>query len=350
MNTLNPPALRIALMVLCVLSAQATQAQDVLVLKNGDRITGEISRIWDNEVTIEPEYSDEFQVDLPVVAYIESDRVFEIDLQDGSAVLASFGGADEGGSQIITTSIETLKITLASIAELDEVDAHYDWESHVDLSGNLNKGNTDSANTKLRADGMFKHGDHRHRGEISFSREETAGLLTQEQDRFSYNYNWLYNDPWFFTANLNFERDPIVQLNSRVILSAGIGHDIWNTPRKNLSATLGLGLQTEEIGIGLPGPIFPESVSKQSSVAVWALRFRHDFFGDDLSIFHNHSITTNMSGRTNTSYRTSTGISYEITDLLYTSASVDYDYDTDPAFPAKSEDISILFGLGLEFE
>jgi hypothetical protein len=33
---------------------------DVLVLKNGDRITGEISRIWDSEVTIEPEYSDEF--------------------------------------------------------------------------------------------------------------------------------------------------------------------------------------------------------------------------------------------------------------------------------------------------
>lgn len=340
MTTLNPPALRIALMVLCVLSAQATQAQDVLVLKNGDRITGEISRIWDNEITIEPEYSDEFQVDLPVVAYIESDREFEIDLLDGSAVVASFRGADEDGSQIITTSIESLEITLASIAELDEIDAHYDWESHVDLSGNINKGNTDSANTKLRADGMFKHGDHRHRGDISFSREETAGLLTQEQDRFGYNYNWLYSEPWFFTANLNFERDPIIELDSRVIVSAGIGNDIWDTPRKALSAQLGAGFQTEEIGME----------TEESTVAVWGLRFRHDFFGDDLSVFHNHSITANISGRTNTSYRTSTGISYEITDLLYTSASIDYDYDTDPVDTAKSEDISILFGLGLEFE
>ncbi|MDH3988711.1 MAG: DUF481 domain-containing protein [Gammaproteobacteria bacterium] len=340
MKTLKSLVSKIALTLLCVLLTQFVQAQDVLVLKNGDRITGEISRIWDNEVTIEPEYSDEFQVDLPVVDYIESDREFEIDLQDGSSVRASFGGANEDGTQIITTSIESLEITLASISELDEIDAYYDWESHVDLSGNLNKGNTDSANTKLRADGMFKHGDHRHRGEISFSREELSGQLTQEQDRFSYNYNWLFNDPWFFTANLNYERDPIIELDSRLVVSAGIGHDIWNTPRKYLTTQLGAGLQTEEIGME----------SQQSSVVVWGLRFRRDFFGDDLSVFNNLTITANVSGRTNTSYRTSTGISYEITDLLYTSASVDYDYDTDPVETAKSEDISILFGLGLEFE
>jgi len=255
-------------------------------------------------------------------------------------VLASFGGADEDGTQIITTSIESLEITLASISELDEIDAYYDWESHVDLSGSLNKGNTDSANTKLRADGMFKHGDHRHRGEISFSREELSGQLTQEQDRFGYNYNWLFNDPWFFTANLNYERDPIIELDSRLVVSAGIGHDIWNTPRKYLTTQLGAGLQTEEIGME----------SQQSSVVVWGLRFRRDFFGDDLSVFHNLAITANVSGRTNTSYRTSTGINYEITDLLYANASVDYDYDTEPVETAKSEDISILFGLGLEFE
>jgi len=46
------------------LMAQA-KAVDVLVMKNGDRITGEITQIWDAEVTIEPEYSDEFKVDVP---------------------------------------------------------------------------------------------------------------------------------------------------------------------------------------------------------------------------------------------------------------------------------------------
>lgn len=41
----------------------------MLVLKNGDRITDDIKRIWDSEITIEPEYSDEFNVDVPTVDY-----------------------------------------------------------------------------------------------------------------------------------------------------------------------------------------------------------------------------------------------------------------------------------------
>ena len=326
--------------------APAIASADVLVLKNGDRITGEIKRIWDNEVTIEPEYADEFEVDLPMVDHIESDREFEIDLNDGTSVIATFSGQSEDGQQIITTPIESIELRLADVLELDEPEEFYDWESHVDLSSTINKGNTDSSNSRLRADGMFKHGDHRHRGEVTFFREEQNDITSQEQDRFTYNYNWLFNDPWFFTAGLNYERDPIVQLDSRVIVSAGIGHDIWNTPRKFLTVQLGAGYQNEDIA----------QESTDSSVAVWDLRFRHDFIGDDMEVFHNHTIRSNLSGRTNTSYRTSTGVSYEITDLLYASVSLDYDYDTNPAEPAdpaqtvENDDLALMFGLGLEFE
>jgi putative salt-induced outer membrane protein YdiY len=192
----------------------------------------------------------------------------------------------------------------------------------------------------LRADGMFKHGDHRHRGEVTFLKEKIALTTTQDRELFLYDYNFLFNDPWFFTAQLTFERDPIIELDNRTILSAGVGHDIWDTPRKSLSTKLALGYQMEEISTN----------STDSKVAVWTLRFRHDLIGDDMEVFHNHSITTNISGRTNTSYDTSTGISYEITDLLYATASIDYDYETEPAESALNEDISLVFGLGLEFE
>jgi hypothetical protein len=69
-----------------------------------------------------------------------------------------------------------------------------------------------------------------------------------------------------------------------------------------------------------------------------------------MNLFHNHTITANITGRTNTSYKTSTGLSYEISDLLTTSVSLDFDYETDPVDVAENEDIALLFGLGLEFE
>lgn len=312
---------------------------DVLVLKNGDRITGEITKIWDAEITIEPEYSDEFNVDMPAVAYIESEREFEIDLVDGRELLVTFAGADAEGHQIIKTGSGTEILPLANMLELDEPEDDFDWESFVDLSGDLKKGNTESRNSKLRAETTLRLGDHRHISDITFFREELAGVTTKEQDLFNYNYNWLFNDPWFLSGLFSYERDPIIELASRFTVSAGLGFDIWNTPRRTLNVQLGIGLRAEEIS----------DESETSTVATWVLRYSQDFFREDLTLFHNHSITPTISGRTNTSYKTSTGLRYEITDLLYANLSLDYDYETVPAVTAKNEDIVLLFGLGLEF-
>jgi putative salt-induced outer membrane protein YdiY len=312
---------------------------DVLVLKNGDRITGEISRIWDKEITIEPEYSDEFTVDVPAVDHIESDRDFELEFLGGQKGLGKLAGVDSDGNQVVVLGDEQISVPLAELFELDEPDKPFDWESNVDLSAGLNSGNTDSSNSQLRGDILFSFPDHRHRGEITFQREELASVATQEKDLFKYTYNWLFRDPWFFAAMLSSERDPIIELHSRLTVSSGIGRDIWNTPRRTLSAQLGAGFQTEDIGLE----------STESTVLTWVLRYRQDFFSDDLELYHNHSITSNISGRTNTSYRTTTGLRFEITDLLYANISLDYDYETDPVDGVENEDTAILIGLGLEF-
>jgi putative salt-induced outer membrane protein YdiY len=326
------------LMIFAMFLDQTAHA-DVLVLKNGDRITGEIKRIWDSEITIEPEYSDEFKVDVPAVDHIESERQFEIELGDGTSLVAQLDGADASGNQIVKSGDETVAVPLAELFELDEPAKEFDWESNVEFSAAVNSGNTDSSNTKLKADMTVEFPDHRHIGEVTFLKEELAGVTTQDQDLFKYNYNWLFRDPWFFSATLSFERDPIIELHQRFILSAGIGRDIWNTPRRVLSIQLGAGAQSEEIGL----------LTTENGVATWTLRYRQDFLSDDLELYHNNSIASNISGRTNTSYKTTTGLRFEVTDLLYANFSIDYDYETHPVGTAVSEDIAVLVGVGLEF-
>ena len=338
MNYLKSAISVIPLVVLAVIVGQTVHA-DVLVLKNGDRITGDIKRIWDSEITIEPEYSDEFKVDVPAVEHIESEREFEIELEDGTKFIAQLDGADANGNQIVKAGDETVAVPLAELFELDEPAKEFDWESNVEFSAAVNSGNTDSSNTKLKADITVEFPDHRHIGEVTFLKEELAGVTTQDQDLFKYNYNWIFRDPWFFSATLSFERDPIIELHQRYILSAGIGRDIWNTPRRLLSVQIGAGAQSEEIGL----------LTTENGVATWTLRYRQDFFSDDLELYHNDSITTNISGRTNTSYKTTTGLRFEVTDLLYANFSIDYDYETHPVDTAVSEDIAVLVGVGLEF-
>ncbi len=328
-----------ALLTILLLVPAAASA-DVLYLKNGDRITGKIKRIWDDEVTIEPEYSDDFQVDLPLVERIESDREFEIEMPDGTDVVATMQGVDDDGNQVIVIDGEAKSVSLGALREVDEPEDFYDWEVLVDYSLAVNDGNTDSVNSRLAGEGMFKHGDHRHIGSATFVQEEQDGATTKNQSVVTYGYNWLFSDPWFFAANGQIERDPIRELEHRITTSAGIGRDIWNEPRRFLSVQLGAGFMDEEIGLD----------KETNTVAAWLLRFRHEFFSDDFEVFHDHSIIETVEGRDNTIIKTSTGLRYEITDLLYLNVSLDWDHETEPAGTAEDTDTTFVVGAGLEFD
>jgi len=326
-------------LIIIMLMFSTTADAGVLVLKNGDRITGEIKHIWDAEITIEPEYTDEFSVDLPAVDQIISDRNFEIELQDGRKVFAQLVGSDDDGRQIVSTGTETIQIALADIFELEEPEEDFDWESHVDFSTAINSGNTDTASAYLRADSTIRVPNHRHLIDLSASHESTDDVTTKDQSLLKYDYHWFFNDPWFLSTQISGERDPIIELDHRAIVSLGVGRDIWYTPRLTLSVQLGVGAQTEEIA----------TLTEDSAVATWTLRYRQGFLNNDFELLHDHTITKNIDGRTNTSYRTSTGVRYEITDLLYATFTFDYDYETDPAPGVGSEDSTLLLGIGAEF-
>jgi putative salt-induced outer membrane protein YdiY len=314
---------------------------DVIVMKNGDRITGEISQIWDKEITIEPSYADnEFNVDVEAVAYIDSERDFDLDLSDGRSVTGQLMGADSQGNQLILVAGTTTAIPLAQLEELDEPEDYFDWESHVDFNMDLDRGNTDSDDYKLRGDTTLKLGDHRHIGDIQFIRERQDGDTTKKQDLLRYNYNWLFNDPWFLGGAGSYEKDPIKDLDYRYILGATFGRDIFNNPKVFLNFQLGAGYQNEKIG----------GENEDSAVGLWQLRYKQDIFTSDFEIFHDDSVTTNITGRSATVVKTTSGLRFEVTDLLYLNLSVDYDWESDPAPGTEDYDLSLMVGFGAEFE
>ena len=342
MRSLTRPTPAGFLTLLLVLSCLpgTVSAEDRVHLKNGDRITGEIQRIWDDDVIIEPVYDDDVKVSIAIdeVAYIESDREFEITLNNDRELLARPSGHTDDGDQIFEVDGKPMALPLEELRELDEVDDYFDWESHIDLNLDLNKGNTDNLKFKFFADTNLKLGDHRHIASLTMYRDEEDGDSTKEQDLLRYDYNWLFDEPWFLATSVSAERDPIRDLDRRFVLGLLLGRDIWDLPDRVLSVQLGPGYLTEKTDDG----------TEDSVAGLWALRFRQDLFKDDVEVYHNHSVNTAFTGSTNTIVKTTTGLRYEITDLLYWNVSLDYDYETDPASDADNDDLSLLMGLGLE--
>lgn len=349
-KSITPGSWRVFLLVagwLCTMPVHA----DFVVMKNGDRITGEIQEIWDHEVIIEPEYDDDTAVtiSLDVVDYIESSRDFEIKMLDGRKLIAKLVGRDADGKQLMEIDGELSTITYAELEELDEISDYYDRDSRIDFNLGLNKGNTDSLNSKLYADTNLKLGDHRHIVDVTLTREEQDNSTTKDNDLFRYNYNWLFADPWFFGGTASAERDSVRDLDHRFILGGAIGRDIWNKPRQAMNFQIGLGYLTEKFSSSDAGGTPVPSDKNDSLVLSWQYRLRYDLLGGDLEIYHNNTLNSTATGRKNTVIKTVTGTRYEITDLLYLNTSLDFDWESHPAGTAKNEDLAVVVGLGVEF-
>ncbi len=313
---------------------------DVVVMQNGDRFTGEVNRIWGNDLSIEPEYADEFVVDLDKVAYVESDREFDLTLDDGREVTARLEGPGASGTQTVTYEGQTRQVPLVTLEQVVEVDEGFDWESHIDWNSTATTGNTDSKVARLAADATIESGDHRHITTLLIADEEAAGVKTKDQDYVTYTYNWLFSDKWFLSGGGSYETDPIKQLDRRTILAAGIGRDIWNFHDRSMSFEMGAGSLDESLA----------GVSESSTIAYWKFRFSYEFSGTDLEAYHNHQITSYLSGRDNLFAKTSTGVRYEIgDDLFYLTMSLNVDYERDPPPGVQTDDSTWVIGAGFEF-
>jgi putative salt-induced outer membrane protein YdiY len=325
---------------LLIAAGNGSVLADVVVMQNGDRFTGEVNRIWGNDLSIEPDYADEFVVELDKVAYVESDRDFDLTLDDGREVTARLQGAGADGTQTVVYDGVTREVLITELEQVVEVDDGFDWESHIDWNSTATTGNTDSTVARLAADSTIEIGDHRHIATLLIADEDSAGVKTKDQDYVTYTYNWLFSDKWFLGAGASYETDPIKQLDRRTILGTGLGRDIWNFHDRSMSFEMGLGSLDESLA----------GVSETSTIAYWKYRFSYEFSGLDLEAYHNHQIYSYLSGRDNLFAKSSTGIRYEVgDDLFYLTMSLNVDYERDPPPGVQTEDSTWVIGAGFEF-
>jgi hypothetical protein len=244
------------LLVVAVLATTInTAAASILVMKNGDRITGTVKKIWDGEVFIDPDYADEFAVDQDDVAYIVDSREMTVELEDGTELVGQMG-VNADGKQVMFVDGRETRVRLRALAELAEPEKFSDWEARFDVSTAINKGNTNSENAKALFYTMYKRGKQRHVLDLLSDNEEQNGVSTKERDFAQYNFNYDVRDPWFLGASASYERDPIKNQKFRYNFVPALGYSFFDDATRLFRLQAGAGYQAEEsIDQGAPGAV-----------------------------------------------------------------------------------------------
>ncbi|MEH6550271.1 MAG: DUF481 domain-containing protein [Pseudomonadales bacterium] len=336
--------LRIPAISILVLLAVSSANASTLIMTNGDRITGTIKKIWGDSVFIEPSYADEFSVDKVEVVNIIDDRQMEVELDDGTELTGTMA-VDAAGNQVMIVDGKEIVVPMTVLSELKEPEKFSDWDTRFDVNTALDKGNTDSKSLKLSAYGMYKQDRRRHIFDVVFDTEEQNGVQTKDRDFAQYNFNYEVRDPWFFGTSASYERDPIKNLDYRYNIIPAMGYDIFNDAYRLFSLQVGAGYQAESS----VDQNTLESIIDNGGVAAFVMRFSWEFDSPDLEFYVNGNTTQASYGRKNLVTQWVTGIRYDISDLLYLNMEFDYNHESKPSEGAEPEDISLRFGVGVEF-
>jgi len=295
---------RLVLLVIGFALLPGVAFADQLLMKNGDIITGDIIKIADDKVYIDPSYADEYAVDLAEVKSIDAENLFEVVTVDGDEIDAHFAG-EANGEQALIVEEQPVSIEISELAAATDptkIPAVDPWDGQGEFGLVNTTGNTETValNMRLNFVRTGKRWRHRFTGTALMTSEDGV----EENERYTMEVQSdrkISDKSWLFGA-FRWDADKFGSYDPQVSLTAGYGYQLMKSDRHEMRGEIGAGYKS-----------LTETVSDiESSEAI--ARFLLD---DWWQIFSNTRWTNRLlieSGSSNTFTQFNTGLAVSMAD------------------------------------
>jgi hypothetical protein len=331
-----------------VLTALAKDVDDVVVLRNGDRLTGEIKGLQRGELRIKSDYMAEaVRLDWAKVERLESKSTFMIWLVDGKLVTDVMrllpANSVEVANFVIGKSDKTVRVHQLDVIRITPADRRF-WkrlEGSIDFGFSFTSGN-DQYQTQLAATATYRTGDHSFTASIdsAFSGQTEGSSLTRNQ--FNFDYRKQLNQRWYVGGLFDLLRSDQQNLKLRTSVGALLGRNLQQTEHTRLSMFGGV-VGTREN--------YSESVARPKTTNADAIvgtdfatfRFNRTDIRSRLSLFP--SLTT--PGRTR--LQATSDLRIKVVKDLWWGFHIYENFDSKPPVRADKNDLGVSTSIGWKF-
>ncbi len=338
-----------ALAILCsALRLTARENNDVVIMKNGDHITGEIKRLENGVLYVKPAYvQDDCEVDWNQVERIESTQTYRVTLTNGARYTANFektpAKQDGPDNVLISARGSSFVVPANEVATVREVETGF-WNQQtgsINTGFSFNQGNSStqlsfSANTEYRQERWWVHLD----GSAVLDRQAEV-----RNSRYTTNvtYSRYFKGRWYAGTIVDFLKSDQQQLDLRSIFGEGIGRDLKRTYRTYLSAMAGAVFTGERY---FPGTATDPRIS--NAEAILGLTFSTSRF-KTTQISSQTWIYPSLSSRGRIRVSSNTNFAFQIARNLNWNFSIYENFDSQPPVNAPRNDSGVSTSLGWTF-
>lgn len=316
-------------------------AADEVVLKNGDRISGEVASKSADALVVSTAYAGEVSIQWREIATLSTTRAVEV-LIEGEAepVRGTLHPVYGGGALLVDAQGNARNITLAQIAYLNpqphQVEGRVAYSGRATLAANYARGNVDSERFYAEADLNARAKKYRYALTGRSERRTDPLLGTVTSWLTAANYDRFLRERDFIYGRVSLEHDEAKSIEQRRALGGGYGVQVFDSERIRLSLRAGLDYVAVD-RIGAENDRYP--------AAGWGVRLDYAPWGPKLELFHEQEGYWNLEDTDVVTLRSKTGVRVPLVARLSATAQVNVDWERSPPPPRGSTDKVLLLGV-----
>jgi hypothetical protein len=250
-NHMNPKYLNrlgAALSLFALLPLTGLADTDVVVFRNGDKLTGEVKSLERGKMRFDHDATGVISIEWDDVAFLSSDQNIQAETTSGTRYFGNLSMSEDQDEIIVDTRRGPIVLQRERVVKMNPIDQETWRDIDIDLSVGYNFQNANSVkqfNVGLSA-------SQRTRTRImsaSFSSvlSDSADSDTSERQNLGFNFTRLRANRWLNTGNLTFDRNDELNLNLRTSLGGGIGRIMRQTDHSFVVLEGGLKVTNENL-------------------------------------------------------------------------------------------------------
>lgn len=330
-------ALVLLVHLLWMVSIPTPAGADVVVLKNGDRVTGTIVRMEGEQLEIDTDYAGTLSIGWDNIQHLRSDRPLTLTFFASSPIPE--GPGIRNGDRVTVMGLDADgPIPLSSIKAVNVSDLYH--RGNINLGGNVASGNSNTQALNVSASYTMRREWHRLQVDARGNRGEANGELAAQNAALTTSYDYLFTRQMFVSGQQLFEYDRFQNLNLRSTTAVMLGHDIYD--RHNDMLSLGAG----------PGIVYQDFMSSPATLTptvTWFVRWYHELRGGNVSLFHRHQGSQDLMHGEGFRLNAAQGIRVKVYGDVALNFEYDVRFNTKPDPGRKTVDTTAIFGLSYVF-
>jgi hypothetical protein len=324
--------------------ASARDKTDVIEVKNGDRIRGEIVTLEYGKLKFKTDSLGTLYIEWPDVVSVDSRYSFYVESIGGRRHFGALSAGGEPGEIKVTSGTSLQTLSIVDITRIDQVEQGFRDRIDGSFSVGFNYAkSTDITVSSVRANARYRSELNVASVTADYNSTTDSGGQSNNRLQLGYSHQYLRPRGRFWIGGTSFERNEELGLDGRLQLAGGFGRYVRQTSFSEIGIYGGVALNQE----WLRG----DGESQQTLEAVIGSVWRIFRFSDpETSLTSGFIVYPGLSewGRVRTDLNVS--LRRELIEDLFFDLSLYHSYDSEPPTDeAAKDDYGIVTSLGYSF-